>query len=126
MNKPLKDWTLGEIKQECKKHPGACCIKRDCPFMGDAGCVLERVTGDVPPYMWDLSEPPRWTEQEAEIAKALYELRRSIDLVIGRTVHGILWWRDGDKGEGILPSKLFPSLNEGNCVRLDEIIGGAE
>ena len=74
MNKPLKDWTLGEIKQECKKHPGACCIKRDCPFIDDVGCTLEGVIGDVPPYMWDLSEPSRWTEQDREDAKALKRL----------------------------------------------------
>lgn len=64
LNKPLKDWTLGEIKQECEKHPGACCIKRDCPFIDDVGCVLERVTGDVPPYMWELPESPRWIEED--------------------------------------------------------------
>lgn len=69
---------------------------------------------------------PRWTEQEAELAKALYEMRRSVSLVIGRSTGGTLWWRDGDRGEGVLPHKLFPSLNEGDCVRLIEIIGGAE
>lgn len=69
---------------------------------------------------------PRWTEQEAELAKALYELRRSVSLVIGRSTGGMLWWRDGDRAEGILPHKLFPSLNEGDCVRLNEIIGGTE
>lgn len=122
MNKPLSEWTLGEIKQRCDS---CCAIPEDC-----VGCPARQANGDCaigePFGYWDLSEPPRWTEQEAELAKALYELRRSVSLVIGRSTGGILWWRDGDRGEGILPHKLFPSLNEGNCVRLDEIIGGGE
>lgn len=125
MDKPLSEWTLGEIKAECEKHTAHCV---GCPLWTDAaGCRLDTSCyRDNDPKKWDLSEPPRWTEQEAELAKALYELRRSVSLVIGRSTGGILWWRDGDRGEGILPHKLFPSLNEGNCVRLDEIIGGGE
>lgn len=69
---------------------------------------------------------PRWTEQEVEIAKVLYDFRRSESVVIGRNKGGALWWRDGDSAEGILPNKLFPSLNECNSVKLSEIYGGAE
>lgn len=69
---------------------------------------------------------PRWTEQEVELAKVLYDLRRSESIVIGRNKGGALWWRDGDSAEGILPHNLFPTLSECNCVKLDEIIGGAE
>lgn len=69
---------------------------------------------------------PRWTQQEVELAKVLYDLRRSESIVIGRNKGGALWWRDGDSAEGILPHNLFPSLSECNCVKLDEIIGGAE
>ena len=67
---------------------------------------------------------PRFTEQEVELARALYDLRRSESIVIGRNKGGALWWRDGDNAEGILPNKLFPSLSECNSVRLDDIIGG--
>lgn len=126
MNKPLKDWTLGEIKQECKKHPGACCIKRDCPFMGDAGCVLERATGDVPPYMWDLSEPPRWTEQDKEDAKAIRRVfgrggtvkryHKAITEPNSNLVFDSLY----------INEYLFPSIKAGQEYTLDEIIGGAE
>ena len=69
---------------------------------------------------------PRWTQQEVELAKVLYDLRRSESIVIGRNKGGALWWRDGDSAEGILPHNLFPSLSECNCVKLDEIIGGAK
>lgn len=121
MDKPLKDWTLGEIKAECEKHEFC---TAECPaYRLESKC---RCRIRYSPNTWDLSEPPRWTEQEAELAKALYEVRRSVSLVIGRSTGGTLWWRDGDRGEGVLPHKLFPSLNEGDCVRLIEIIGGAE
>ena len=69
---------------------------------------------------------PRWTEQEVELSKALYDFRRSENIVIGRNKGGALWWRDGDSAEGTLPNKLFPSLNERNSVKLSDIIGGAE
>ena len=69
---------------------------------------------------------PRWTEQEVELAKALYDLRRSENVVIGRNKGGALWWRDGDRAEGILPHELFPSLSECNSVKLSEICGGAQ
>lgn len=130
MNKPLKDWTLGEIKAECDKRNAFCEANGSCPFFAPENevfrCRIRYNIGNTFPGVWDLSEPPHWTKQEVEIAKALYELRRSVSLVIGRSTGGILWWRDGDRGEGILPHKLFPSLKEGNCVRLEEIIGGTE
>lgn len=69
---------------------------------------------------------PRWTEQEVELAKALYDFRRSESVVIGRNKGGTLWWRDGLRSEGILPKNLFPSLDEGNSFKLFDIIGGAQ
>ena len=69
---------------------------------------------------------PRWTEQEVELAKLLYDFRISENVVIGRTKENILWWRDGDSAEGLLSDKLFPSLNCGDFVKLSDIIGGAE
>ena len=69
---------------------------------------------------------PRWTEQEVELSKALYDFRRSENIVIGRNKGGALWWRDGDSAEGTLPNKLFPSLNERNSVKLSDIIGGGQ
>lgn len=128
MNKPLKDWTLGEIKQECKKHPGACCIKRDCPFMGDAGCALKRATGDVPPYMWDLSGPPGWTEQDKEDARAIKAiLLKTSSVTIARLPGGTVKLSESDRCVFLdLNRSLFPSLKPGESAKLDEIIGGAE
>lgn len=117
MDKPLKDWTLGEFMGKCSKltYRGLTCEQ----------CPLNKICGNAVDE-WDLPDKPRWTEQEVELAKVLYDLRRSESIVIGRNKGGALWWRDGDSAEGILPHNLFPTLSECNCVKLDEIIGGAE
>lgn len=118
MNKPMKDWTLGECKEWCSKYDGECPEK--CPFE-DFCTQLQHE-----PAKWDLEEKPRFTQQEVELAKALYDFRRSESVVIGRNKGDVLWWRDGDSAEGILPYKLFPSLNCGDSVKLSDIIGGIE
>ena len=69
---------------------------------------------------------PRWTQQEVDLAKILYDFRRSESVVIGRNNGYVLWWRDGDSAEGILPYKLFPSLNCGDSFKLSDIIGGGQ
>ena len=65
--KPLSEWTLGEVKAECEKHTAHCV---GCPLWTDAaGCRLDTSCyRDNDPKIWDLSEPPRWTEQDKEDA----------------------------------------------------------
>lgn len=119
MDKPLKDWTLEETKQYCT---GRDC--EHCRFMDGPKCKLHR------PEDWDLSEKPRWTEQEVADAKTLcrmwpggeIEFKRYADgrcamVHIQGSLHGCL-----DLGQ----VNLFPSLRPGETVKLDEIIGGAE
>lgn len=119
MNKPLSEWTLAEIKAECKKHTSKC---TDCPFWTDADCRIHinMVLGDYP-EKWDLSEPPRWTEQDKEDAMMIKRL--------------IPWANQVNRGmEGSLSlnpvtaidRKLFPLLKPGESAMLDEIIGGGE
>lgn len=119
MNKPLKDWTLGEIMVECEKHAGYC--KADaCPFFTvDTGdCKIKEICR-IYPRFWILSEPPRWTEQDKEDAMMIKRL--------------IPWANQVNRGmEGSLSlnpvtaidRKLFPLLKPGERATLDEIIGG--
>ena len=114
MNKPLSEWTLGEIKAECKKR-GFCYA--ECPARNiDYNCRLK-----FTPNAWDLSEPPRWTEQDKEDAMMIKRL--------------IPWANQVNRGmEGSLSlnpvtaidRKLFPLLKPGESAMLDEIIGGRE
>lgn len=118
MDKPLKDWTLGEVKAECEKHTAHCV---GCPLWTDAaGCRLDTSCyRDNDPKKWDLSEPPRWTEQDKEDAMMIKRL--------------IPWANQVNRGmEGSLSLnpvtaidwKLFPLLKPGERATLDEIIGG--
>ena len=118
MGKPLKDWTLGEIKNYCEKHD---CTK-DCPCSASNGeCKINRVN----PCEWDLEENPRFTEQEVERAKAIrviyptaYRLEEADPLIR-------VWDKEG-KLLSHVDTALFPSHQSGQSYTLDEIIGGAE
>lgn len=118
MDKPLKDWTLGEIKAECEKHEFC---KPECPaykLEGERHCRVK-----YSPTTWDLTKPPRWTEQEVEDAKKIkYLLPNAIG--IGRQAGIIMLYvnrLDGSFTE--LKQDLFPSIQPGQEYTLDEIIG---
>lgn len=74
------------------------------------------------PKYWDLTEPPRWTEQEVEIVKNLLEvvgpaeLRKVADMVTMKVDGKIIYLR----------KDAFPSLKNEMVVTLYEIIGGLE
>ena len=115
MDKPLKDWTLGEIKQYCTEKGQYC---GECPFLYDGTrCKLNST-----PEIWPLESKPRWTEQEVEIVKNLLEvvgpaeLRKVADMVTMKVDGKIIYLR----------KDAFPSLKNEMVVTLYEIIGGAE
>ena len=114
MDKPLKDWTLGEAKEYCTSRNGNCAD--DCIFSKKG---IGMVCGIAPkPVWWTLPEKPRFTEQEAEDAKTLKRLfgKYPIAEFGARHVFGGLR----------LNEDAFPSIRHGETVTLDEIIGGAE
>lgn len=119
MDKPLKDWTLGEIIEYCEKHcekqecSESCHIQQVCDFMGQAPCLL------------DLTEKPRFTEREVERAKAIkliyptaYRLEEADPLIR-------VWDKEG-KLLSHVGVALFLSISSGKSYTIDEIIGGAE
>lgn len=126
MNKPLSEWTLGEIKSECKRCNGNC-INAVCPMVkwiskDEMACVIIRELRKPTPASWDLSEPPRWTEQDKEDAKAVRHLMPWATKVgRGRDYDSLML----NSSVG-LHRDLFPSLKPGETVTLDEIIGGGE
>ena len=113
MDKPLKDWTLGECMGECSKltYRGLTCEQ----------CPLDKICGSAVDE-WDLTDKPRWTEQEVERAKNLLEvvgpaeLRKVADMVTMKVDGKIIYLR----------KDAFPSLKNEMAVTLDEIIGGAQ
>ena len=121
MDKPLKEWTLGELKEWCyqyrKSHTNKPC-EQTCPIYQRWICCREWV------HEWDLEEKPRWTEQEVERAKAIkliYPNAEKLELIpcvirVYTDIGAIAY----------LHADLFPSMKNGQISTLDEIIGGAE
>ena len=108
-------WTLGELKFECATHEGC----DECHFHGSRFCGQ---TGAKFPADWDLSDKPRFTQQEVERAKAIRVLWPEATAVkledYGRVC--VL------EAPMVLTGDHFPSLRPGETITLDEIIGGAE
>lgn len=128
--KPLKDWTLGEIKAECKRCDGKC-IDAVCPmvkWINKDEMVCAVVTGMkcTYPSEWDLSESHKWTQEEIDLAKTLKNVTKG-ELYLWRTQTGQIYWAYEPEGwEHPLPAECFPTLLRNQKTSLDEIIGGGE
>ena len=122
MDKPLKDWTLGEVKAYCT---GRDCYK-DCELAQSPGkCKIL----DVTPSEWDLDEKPRFTQQEVERAKAIKVIFPEAKEVRTRNdVQGEVEYRvcTGCAVLGVLYGDVFPTMERFKAYTLDEIIGGAD
>ena len=118
MDKPLKDWTLGEVKECCSKH-GTCVS--ECPFSDKN--KLCRMTSN--PCDWDLTDKPRFTQREVERAKAIKLLYKDAEKIQEcDPVAKIL--NNYDSVIAQVDTGMFPSLRLGETVTLDDIIGGAQ
>jgi len=123
MDKPLKDWTLGELKEWCyqyrKAHTNNPCEQK-CPIYQRGICCREWV------HEWDLEGKPRWTEQEVEDAKDILRLLEDAHSI--KKYAGDIMWICNSHNVTMVNAKagMFPSLRPGESVTLDEIIGGAE
>ena len=119
MDKPLKDWTLGEIKRCCVESKQNC---EKCPVSGEYKTTSDCKLAIFPAH-WDLDDKPRFTEQEVERAKAIkviyptaYQLEEADPLIR-------VWDKEG-KLLAHVDVNLFLSFQSGQSYTLDEIIGG--
>ena len=121
MDKPLKDWTLGEAKEYCTSRNGNCAD--DCIFSKKG---IGMVCGIAPkPVWWTLPEKPRFTQQEVEVAKAIKLLFP--DVVKVCRLSGVVKAEcENGSGECMIGAELLPSIQNHQSYTLDEIIGGAE
>lgn len=121
MDKPLKDWTLGEAKEYCTSRNGNCAD--DCIFSKKG---IGMVCGIAPkPVWWTLPEKPRFTQQEVEVAKAIKLLFP--DVVKVCRFSGVVKAEcENGSGECMIGAEWLPSIQNHQSYTLDEIIGGAE
>ena len=124
MGKPLKEWTLGELKEWCyqyrKSHTNKPC-EQTCPIYQRWICCREWV------HEWDLEEKPCWTEQDVADAKMVLRVFSGFQIGIRRDNVGRTSTiaKDGYPNT-VINEDMFPSIQPGQSVTLDEIIGGAE
>ena len=57
-----RDITLGEMQDECKTRVKCC-----------TGCPYKEVCGEIPKLL-DLTDPPRFTDEQMALLKALWDL----------------------------------------------------
>ena len=131
MDKPLKDWTLRELKAWCYQygstHTESPC-EQTCPMYHRGICSREWV------HEWDLDEKPRFTEQEVEDAKTIKRMFGTDSFThIHKDEDGRTEMMDGPGEDWTIgwcsigmEEGMFPSIRPGETVTLDEIIGGAE
>lgn len=124
MDKPLKDWTLGECKEECE-NAGECCKCRLHSSSELSSCKIRIVLYKKPdPAHWEFIDKPRFTEQEAERAKAIKVIYPTAYRL--NEVNSFIYVRDKEgKSLTYLDKNLFPSIKPEQKYILDEIIGSA-
>ena len=113
-DKPLSDWTLGEARELCAGRSYC----KGCPMAG-AVCSIEKV---VCPQEWDLTDKPRFTEEEMAAARMFLSAYPQSTIERGGPDCLILQ-ESPEKPWEEIPPKLFPSLRPGQSVRLEDVWG---
>lgn len=118
-NKPISEWTLGEMKAYCHVTVRAETLcSKVCPFSDVCDQIIK--SDDKVPGDWNLTDKPRFTQEEAVAAQMFFHAYPQ-----GRIERGgpfCLIFRATPTGEwNEIPPKLFPSLRPGQAVNLEEI-----
>ena len=130
MDKPLKDWTLGQCREHCEKVLGS---GDDCDgcaleYLGKNGeCIFKDCPRDIRLEDMDSrNKSPLFTQKDIEDAKTI---RRVFDR--GGTIkrHSKAMTAPYSNlafNHIYINENLFPSIEVGQEYTLDEIIGGAD
>lgn len=126
MDKPLKDWTLEEVQSYCNSCGDSC---QSCKIKD--WCYQNPVIGNMIPGDWDLTDIPRWTEQEVETARQVLSLYggNQEHLVLARDKKGRLFLKNfeglSDEWDVLeIKPTLFPSIKPDCFFYISEITGG--
>lgn len=118
--KPIKELTLGELKNYCEmvqaenKKCSVCAIKGDfgvCPFDG------------VKPPMWNFDGPPKFTQEERVAAKVIRDMFPAVISVYREKKTNELVLLDRFHNSWVINGNMFPTIKVGMSALIDEIIG---
>ena len=112
MDKPLKDWTMGEAQKYCRSTGCKTCKLngRNCPINSS-------------PNNWDLSDKPRFTEQEVERAKAIKVLFPEV-IRLERRANGVGGMDKDGLHKFLFSEDMFPNIEMFKSYTIEEITGG--
>lgn len=123
MDKPIKDYTLGEIRKMCREHNEDC---RGCPCYIEHGDLFTACfMGSTDPQSWEFEGDRKFTEQEVQCAKFIRKLF-NYD-TITRDGIGDLYAGYGGiiKRVTLINDDVFPSIKRSESFAIDEIIGSS-
>lgn len=113
MDKPLSDWTLGEVQELCKSRtqcPG-------CPF-DNTTCCEEGVF----PNEWSFVIKPRFTEEEVAVLRHMASV--GIVSIEKKSDTHLYWDCNNMGGVMVVPPNFLPTLRPGQSVRIEDVLEG--
>lgn len=114
MNKPIEDWTIGEVKKYCTERSRC----GDCEFVNGNVCSPRCVLRENAPSAWNLSKR-NWTDSEVLLADLLYTKTKCDTLFHNGTFIEVKM-----KGEQVFtfPDAMFPSMKKLETFRIVDIV----
>lgn len=130
--KPLKDWTLNELKIYCKTYIGKCSFDVTCPFKMICYTIEKdkyRVVEGQYPLNWNLDNmtpvspnpPARWTKKDIDDARTIRDVFPGAETV-KRSLLGAQVIVNAGGIEHKISGKLIPNLKRNECVAVQEIL----
>lgn len=131
MGKPLKDWTFGEVQEECLRSTNC----YGCSFYrGEAeGCTVRRTLNSaykfIWPSNWELRDSGRLTEPELAICRATGAAWVTMDKggcayvslwILKPTMTDVGLWVSDIQSLGLVHRDKFPSVCPGDCVEVPD------
>lgn len=112
--KPLEEWTLKEVKEECESsNRGIGCD--NCKFLNSSICGMLV-------YEWSINEQRKFTKEEISSAKAIVELYRDAsEIYYGGGLYISVYTAGGSECMKI-PHYKFPSIKEGETILIKNIL----
>lgn len=120
MSKPKRDITLGEMQDECKRVGYDCSL---CNHNIKSAC--DQFTDDCDdfniPMEWDLTDPPRFTEAQMALLKALWDL--GVKTITHSGVLVDMTGKDGYYLGNFAYGRIALKIDEGETLDLAELFG---
>lgn len=116
--KQRRDITLGEMQDECKRFTDGLCGGKSCAYQD----LCNQMKSGYTPHAWDLTDPPRFNEQQMAAIRKSYESG-----VLSITRHdGMVCYQLNDFMISLTDNGIVNLLEIGETLDLAELLGKDE